>query len=94
MRESSAATVPAGGLLSPKLERILFNADERRAFLEEFRRHVPPRTYRLFENRIITLQRLCARVLEPDATMEDLRRISAEGNAELEELCTRRLAPK
>ena len=86
MRERGAATVPASGLLTPELERLLFNATERRAMLEEFRKHVPPRTYRLMENRITTLRRLCERLLEPDASMEDLRRISAQGAAELEEL--------
>lgn len=77
---------PTGGILSPELREILFDAAKRRAFLEEFRARVPPRTYRLFANRIVTLQRLCERLLEADATMDDLRRISAEGDAELAEL--------
>jgi hypothetical protein len=85
MRESGAATGPSGGLLSADLQRILFNAEERRVFLDEFRAHVSPRTYQMIENRITTLQRLCERLLEPDATMNDLRRISAEGDAGLEE---------
>lgn len=80
------AAAPAGGILSPELREILFDAVKRHAFLEEFRVRVPPRTYRLFANRIETLRRLCERLLEPDATMDDLRRISAEGGAELAEL--------
>ena len=86
MRESGVATAPAGGRLSPELERILFDAAERRAFLDEFRGRVSARTYRMLENRITTLQRVCERMLEPDATLDELRRILAEGEAELEGL--------
>jgi hypothetical protein len=84
MQKNGAETKPAGGLLSAELQRILFNADERRAFLDEFRGHVPPRTYRMIENRITTLQRFCERLREPDATMDELRQILADGQAGLE----------
>ena len=60
----------AGGILSPELQEILFDAAKRRAFLDEFRGRVPPRLYQMVENRITTLQRLCERLLEADATMD------------------------
>jgi hypothetical protein len=86
MRESGAATEPAGRILSADLQRILFNAEERRVFLDEFRAHVPPHTYRLIENRITTLQRACERLRAPDATLVQVRQILVEGQAELEDL--------
>jgi len=84
MAECDRAEAPAGGLLSAELQRILFNAAERRAFLDEFRAHVSPRTYRMIENRITTLQRCCERLLEADVTMDELRQILADGQARLE----------
>jgi hypothetical protein len=75
MRESGAAIEPAGGLLSPELQRILFNAEERQAFLERVRAYSPPRDYELIANRLTTLKRFCERVQEPGATLDELREI-------------------
>jgi hypothetical protein len=83
MSESSAVAVPASGLLSPELERILFNDQERRVFLEKLRTRLPPPLYLTVDNWLATVQCAAEHLRWANVTMDDLRRILAQGEAEL-----------